>query len=57
MQGELLCYQKICEGYESRLDCVVELDDKKKMMERPRAGKKKFKVRAMGGGHYIVDAT
>ena len=56
MQGELLCYQKICEGYESRLECVVELDDKKKMMERPRAGKKKFKVRAMGGGHYIVDA-
>ena len=44
-----MCYQKICEGYESRLDCVVELDDKKKMMERPRAGKKKFKVRAMHG--------
>ena len=43
-----MCYQKICEGYESRRECVqevMELDDKKKTMERPRAGKKKFKVR------------
>ena len=58
---EIKRLQRELEGYESQRErvqdqMVMELDDKKGMMDRLRAGKKKFKVRAMGGGHYIVDA-
>ena len=61
MQGELSCYQKICEGCESRQEhvqdrMVMELDDKKRTMDGLHTEKKKFKVRTMGGVHCILDA-
>ena len=51
---EIKRLQRELEGYESQRErvqdqMVMELDDKKGMMDRLRAGKKKFKVRTMGG--------
>ena len=52
--------QRELEGYESQQECVqeqmvMELDDKKRTMDRFRAGKKKFKVRTTVG-RCILDA-
>ena len=52
--------QKEMEGYESRQEYVEDqtvMEDKKRMMGRFRAGKKKSKVRIMGGSHCILDAV
>ena len=61
MQGELSCYQKICEAYEGRQErvqdrMVMERDNKKRTMDGLHAEKKKFTVGVMGGGHCILDA-
>ena len=55
---EIKRLQRELGGYETQRECVedqMEVDDKKGMMGRLRAGKKKFKVRTMGGGHCIFD--
>ena len=60
--AEIKRLQRELEGYETQREraqdqMVMELDDKKGMMDRLRAGKKKkFKVRTIGGGHCILDA-
>ena len=53
VQGELLCYQKICEGYESRRECVqevMELDDKKKNDGVPPCWEKEIQGKSYGWG-------
>ena len=59
--AEIKRLQRELEGYKSGRECVedqmvMEMDDKKRTMGRLRAGKKKFKVRTIGGGHCIFDA-